>query len=123
MTIWLPQQKPLSAECLREYEAGVNFDATQNLQTLRWIGYSIHTAAPSKQLRVALLVMRLFATLQVEKMRRSLLRLIGVGEFSSSAEWVDPCSSYVLPQVICLVCGLLKDVDLCRDAMTVEGSW
>lgn len=53
-------------------------------------------------------------------MRRSLLRLIGVGEFSAGAEWTDPCSSYMLLQVSCTTCGLLKDVDLCRDAVVSD---
>ena len=33
------------------------------------------------------------------KLRRNLLKLIGVGEFSPSAEWRDPCISFVLPEV------------------------
>ena len=33
------------------------------------------------------------------KLRRNLLKLIGVGEFGSSAEWRDPCISFVLPEV------------------------
>ena len=33
------------------------------------------------------------------KLRRNLLKLIGVGEFSCSAEWRDPCISFVLPEV------------------------
>ena len=56
-------------------------------------------------------------------MRRSLLRLIGVGEFSPCAEWMEPCSSYPLPQITCHACGLLKDIDLCRDATVMESSW
>ena len=36
---------------------------------------------------------------QVNKLKRNLLRLIGIGEFSDSAEWKDPCLSYVLPEV------------------------
>ena len=33
------------------------------------------------------------------KLRRNLLKLIGVGEFGSAAEWRDPCISFVLPEV------------------------
>ena len=33
------------------------------------------------------------------KLRRNLLKLIGVGEFSPMAEWRDPCISFVLPEV------------------------
>nr|CAB3265004.1 DNA polymerase epsilon catalytic subunit A-like [Phallusia mammillata] len=54
---------------------------------------------------------------QVDKLRRNLLRLIGVGEFSPSAEWLDPCASYVVGQVACESCGLCRDLDLCRDPL------
>ncbi|XP_071480194.1 DNA polymerase epsilon catalytic subunit A-like [Diadema antillarum] len=57
---------------------------------------------------------------QVTKMKRNLLRLIGVGEFSDDADWRDPCLSYVLPEVICRVCNHCRDLDLCRDPMLVQ---
>jgi len=37
---------------------------------------------------------------QVAKMRRDLLKLIGVGEFSDAAAWKDPCTSFVIPEVL-----------------------
>ncbi|XP_028166881.1 DNA polymerase epsilon catalytic subunit A-like [Ostrinia furnacalis] len=52
---------------------------------------------------------------EVTLLRRNLLRLIGVGEFSSLAEWRDPCASCVLSEVICKVCNHCRDLDLCRD--------
>ncbi|CAH2983486.1 unnamed protein product [Chilo suppressalis] len=52
---------------------------------------------------------------EVTLLRRNLLRLIGVGEFSSSAEWRDPCASCSLSEVICKVCNHCRDLDLCRD--------
>ena len=33
----------------------------------------------------------------VNQLRRNLLKLIGVGEFSDVAEWKDPCISFILP--------------------------
>ena len=36
---------------------------------------------------------------QVIKMKRDLLKLIGVGEFSEEAKFADPCLSYVVPEV------------------------
>ena len=52
---------------------------------------------------------------QVNKLKRNLLRLIGVGEFSDAAEWKDPCISFVLPEVICKQCNHCRDIDLCKD--------
>ncbi|XP_070201892.1 DNA polymerase epsilon catalytic subunit A-like [Littorina saxatilis] len=54
-------------------------------------------------------------SLPVSKMRRDLLKLISVGEFSPDAVFVDPCLSYVLPEVICKSCNHIRDLDLCRD--------
>ena len=57
---------------------------------------------------------------EVTKLRRDLLKLIGVGEFSAEAEWVDPCVSHVLPEVICKACNHCRDVDLCQDSHVSE---
>uniref|UniRef100_A0A8D9ASY8 DNA polymerase epsilon catalytic subunit n=2 Tax=Cacopsylla melanoneura TaxID=428564 RepID=A0A8D9ASY8_9HEMI len=52
---------------------------------------------------------------EVTRLKRNLLRLIGVGEFSSEAQWTDPCLSYVLSEVICESCNHCRDIDLCKD--------
>ncbi|XP_046401826.1 DNA polymerase epsilon catalytic subunit 1 [Ischnura elegans] len=57
---------------------------------------------------------------EVTKLRRNLLRLIGVGEFSKDAEWHDPCTSYILPEVICRSCNHCRDIDLCKDNYRAE---
>ncbi|XP_014670833.1 PREDICTED: DNA polymerase epsilon catalytic subunit A-like [Priapulus caudatus] len=57
---------------------------------------------------------------QVTKMRRDLLKLVGVGEFSDEAIFRDPCLSYVLPEVICKVCNHCRDLDLCRDPYLLQ---
>ncbi|KAL8598379.1 hypothetical protein ACOMHN_032656 [Nucella lapillus] len=65
-------------------------------------------------------------SLQVTKLRRDLLKLIGVGEFAAEATFVDPCLSYVLPEVICKSCNHIRDLDLCRDPYLSQdgsGSW
>ncbi len=55
------------------------------------------------------------------KLRRDLLRLVGVGEFEDRAGWVDPCVSFVLPEVTCRHCNHCRDLDLCRDPHVVSG--
>ncbi|KAK7499885.1 hypothetical protein BaRGS_00008976, partial [Batillaria attramentaria] len=65
-------------------------------------------------------------SIQVSKMRRDLLKLIGVGEFSSEALFKDPCLSYVLPEIICKSCNHIRDLDLCRDPYLSQdgsGTW
>jgi len=61
--------------------------------------------------------------IQVTKLQRDLLKLIGIGEFSPDALFIDPCLSYVLPEVICNNCNHIRDLDLCRDPyLTQSGS-
>lgn len=52
---------------------------------------------------------------QVRILRRNLLNLIGVGEFSPEATFVNPCETFRLRQVICDYCNFCRDLDLCRD--------
>ena len=44
--------------------------------------------------------------------RLSVWRFIQFLEFSPSAEWIDPGSKLILPDVVCHLCGVTKDVDL-----------
>lgn len=59
---------------------------------------------------------------QVNKLKRDLLRLVDVGEFSGEAQFSDPCSSYVLPEVICHQCNFCRDLDLCKDPSVAQVS-
>ncbi|TDH12869.1 hypothetical protein EPR50_G00050310 [Perca flavescens] len=57
---------------------------------------------------------------QVNKLKRDLLRLVDVGEFSGEAQFCDPCNSYILPEVICHHCNFCRDLDLCRDPSVAQ---
>ncbi|KAL6114248.1 pole [Pungitius sinensis] len=57
---------------------------------------------------------------QVNKLKRDLLRLVDVGEFSGEAQFSDPCSSYILPEVICHQCNFCRDLDLCKDPSVAQ---
>lgn len=52
---------------------------------------------------------------EVKNLRRNMLRLVGVAEFSDMASWKDPISSYILSEVICKACNHCRDLDLCKD--------
>ncbi|KAJ2391001.1 DNA polymerase epsilon catalytic subunit [Coemansia sp. RSA 2603] len=52
----------------------------------------------------------------VRILRRNLLQLLEVGEFSPAAEFHDPCARLVLPRVVCDHCTFARDMDFCRDA-------
>ncbi|KAJ2703543.1 DNA polymerase epsilon catalytic subunit [Coemansia sp. IMI 209128] len=56
------------------------------------------------------------ATNFVRVMRRNLLVLLDVGEFSDASAFVNPCERLVLARVVCDFCNFCRDMDFCRDA-------
>jgi DNA polymerase epsilon subunit 1 len=48
-------------------------------------------------------------------LRRDLLNLIGVREFSDEANFTNPCETFCLQQVICDFCNHCQDLDLTRE--------
>ncbi|ORY22632.1 hypothetical protein BCR39DRAFT_551237 [Naematelia encephala] len=54
-------------------------------------------------------------TIEVQVLRRNLLDLLGIREFSTEAAFRNPCESIVVPMVICARCNAIRDVDMCRD--------
>ena len=52
---------------------------------------------------------------QVQTLRKHLLRLVQVREFSAEVQWKDPCMTFVLPDVMCSNCNYCRDLDLARD--------
>uniref|UniRef100_A0A5K3FMW5 DNA polymerase epsilon catalytic subunit n=1 Tax=Mesocestoides corti TaxID=53468 RepID=A0A5K3FMW5_MESCO len=71
---------------------------------------------------------------QVGDVERDLFRLINVGEFSHAALWTPPHELVggggrsllvYLPEVTCLTCNFIRDLDVCRDRHldVVDGFW
>ncbi|PFH57688.1 hypothetical protein XA68_14698 [Ophiocordyceps unilateralis] len=61
------------------------------------------------------------ATTEARRLRRELLRLVDVGEFSRAGTFSNPSSSLKLRQVSCDSCTLARDLDLCRDETLRRG--
>lgn len=57
---------------------------------------------------------------QIIKIKRDLLKLLNVGEFSKLGEFENLCKSYVLPQIVCNYCDYARDLDVIRDANNVQ---
>jgi len=55
-------------------------------------------------------------SIEIGLMRRSLLDIVGVREFSEEATWRMPCQTVKLSMVICHYCNSMRDFDFCRDA-------
>ena len=49
-------------------------------------------------------------------LKRNMLDLVSVREFSDEAVFKNPCEPFILPMVVCPYCADMRDMDLCRDA-------
>lgn len=56
----------------------------------------------------------------METLRKQALAEVGVRQFSAEGQYVDPCVSFVLPDVICSFCNLCRDLDMCRDSRLMD---
>lgn len=54
-------------------------------------------------------------TLETRILRRELLALFEVREFSKEGRFENPSASLKLPELTCSACCLIRDLDLCRD--------
>ncbi|EED20302.1 DNA polymerase epsilon, catalytic subunit A/POL2, putative [Talaromyces stipitatus ATCC 10500] len=54
-------------------------------------------------------------TLETRLLRRELLALFEVREFSKEGRFENPSASLKLPELTCSACCLIRDLDLCRD--------
>jgi DNA polymerase epsilon subunit 1 len=52
---------------------------------------------------------------ELDSLRKNMLRLVGMGEFSDKAVWKDTAKSYILTEMICQACNHCRDVDLLKD--------
>lgn len=52
---------------------------------------------------------------ELDSLRKNMLRLVGVGEFSGKAVWKETKKSYILSEMICKACNHCRDVDLLKD--------
>ncbi|WRT63732.1 DNA polymerase epsilon catalytic subunit A [Kwoniella shivajii] len=53
--------------------------------------------------------------IEIQILKRNLLDLISIREFSGDANFKNPCESIEIPMIICKKCNSIRDVDLCRD--------
>lgn len=82
------------------------------------------SASPSLELVKAICEVFALSTehnIEIQVLKRNLLDLLGIREFSAVAAYKNPCESVVVPSVICRRCNAVRDVDLCRDPDRLPG--
>lgn len=63
-----------------------------------------------------------YTLLEVRILRREVLALFDIQEFSEEGRYDNPTSSLKLSQVICNNCTMSRDLDLCRDSDVLPGA-
>lgn len=53
--------------------------------------------------------------MEVRMLRRDLLKLFGIMEFSNEGIFKNPSTSLIIPEFICDTCYTIRDLDLCKD--------
>ena len=90
-------------------------------------GCHLHLTNPTLQLVKSLMqVLSLDRAIMLESrlLRKELLAMFDIGEFSSEAKFINPSESLRVEQVLCDACTVSRDIDLCRDEdLTAEGPW
>lgn len=77
-----------------------------------------HQAGPAVEFIKALCkILAIDSTItdELDSLRKNMLRLVGLGEFSDKAVWKDPGKSYILTEIICKACNHCRDLDLLKD--------
>jgi len=57
------------------------------------------------------------------KIKKNALKLMNIEEFSKETEFIDPCRTFILHDVVCELCSSNKDFDFCRDAAVLKNNW
>lgn len=64
---------------------------------------------------VKILEVDVAVTDELNALRKNMLQLVGLGEFSDKAVWTDKEKSFILTEMICQACNHCRDVDLLKD--------
>ncbi|WLF78893.1 DNA polymerase epsilon catalytic subunit [Lodderomyces elongisporus] len=53
--------------------------------------------------------------IEIRVLRKELLQIFDIKEFSAQANFINPATSLVIPHVICDYCNQVRDIDICRE--------
>jgi hypothetical protein len=57
------------------------------------------------------------------KLKKNSLKLINIEEFSKETNFIEPCRTFILHDVVCELCSTNKDFDFCRDSTILSNEW
>lgn len=102
----------------RQNESIINPDLEQEYQFPSLPGSHLHMKNPALELVkfvCAVLSLSRRENIEVRVLRKDLLTIFDIKEFSPEAVFKDPCVSLVISQVRCDYCNHVREIDCCRD--------
>lgn len=122
-----PLKKQIAGLIRRQREEILHPDLASDYIFPKLAGSHLHLNNPALQLVKSLMqVLSLDKGIMLESrlLRKELLAMFDIREFSSEGKFVNPSESLRLEQLICDACTMARDMDLCRDEdLTAEGAW
>lgn len=103
----------------RQNEAILNPEFKQEYEFPRLAGSHLHLKNPTLELTkflCAILALSQKRNIEVRVLRKELLGVFDVKEFSREAEFANPSTSLKVPHLVCDYCNYISDIDLCRDS-------
>ncbi len=115
-------QKKIVALRRRQHTELLHPDLASDWAVPRLPGHQLGSVDPVLQLVksvVQVISLDKTITLEARLLRRELLHLFEIREFSAEASFVNPTASLCLKQLACDECTATRDLDLCRDGELV----
>lgn len=119
-----PLQKRIEKLHKRQNESILNADMASEYRFPELAGS--HTAMKNPILELVKMLCAVFAlsqrrNIEVRMLRKDLLQVLDVKEFSPEAQFVNPSASLKASSVICDYCSYIRDIDFCREEE--KGIW
>ncbi|KAI9784426.1 MAG: DNA polymerase epsilon catalytic subunit [Peltula sp. TS41687] len=126
-TMEKPLKKQIAGLIRRQREEILHPDLASDYAFPQLAGSHLHHNNPVLQLVKSLTqILSLDKGIMLESrlLRKELLAMFDIREFSAEAKFVNPSESLALSQLICDACTMPRHVDLCRDEdLTPDGAW
>lgn len=113
-----PLQKRIEKLARRQNESILNPELRQEYEFPKLPGSYTSMKNPSLELvkfLCAVFGLSRKRNIEVRLLRRELLSIFDIKEFSDEAAFKNPSSSLKIPHVICDYCNYIRDIDFCRD--------
>lgn len=121
-TISQPLKKQIAALIRRQRTEGAHEDLAADWTFPALPGS--HLALQSPVLELVKSIMQVFSldrttTLEARLLRKELLQMFEIREFSADGGFKNPSTSLTIRQLICSECCVPRDIDLCRDSSLI----